>query len=247
MSKRFLMMMLLAADSLTAQEAAGGGTPPSSVIRLMHLKYADANNVGSLFNNTGISIKSDGVLNSVVLKGEPKSVEEVERLIHEVDIPESAKPAKYATPNLEFQVYVVAGGDAVNSEQPLPKILEPAISQIKSMFPLRGYRLLETIQNRVGAGDRVSSTGTLGGLATGPGNAGIYSLLISTIPTASPNDPIGLHFKFEAHGKSEQESKSISSTVETAFSVNPGQLVVVGKSGYGDASLFLIVSARVAN
>ena len=50
MSKRFLMMMLLAADSLTAQEAAGGGTPPSSVIRLMHLKYADANNVGSLFN-----------------------------------------------------------------------------------------------------------------------------------------------------------------------------------------------------
>ena len=110
------------------------------------------------------------MLNSVVLKGEPKSVEvEVERLIHEVDIPESAKPAKYATPNLEFQVYVVAGGDAVNSEQPLPKILEPAISQIKSMFPLRGYRLLETIQNRVGAGDRVSSDGhALGGLATGP-------------------------------------------------------------------------------
>jgi Bacterial type II/III secretion system short domain len=247
MSKGLLLMMLLAASSLMAQEAAGGGTPPPSIVRLVHLKYADANNARSLFGNTGVSVTSDGVLNSIVLRGEPKTVEEVERLIHEVDVPESARPAKYATANLEFQVYVVAGGDTLDSEHPLPKILEPAVSQIKSMFPFRGYRLLETIQNRVRAGDSVSSSGTLAGLAPGPGNMGFYALNISTTAIASPNDPIGLHFKFEASGRTEQENKQIKSTVETAFSVSPGQLVVVGKSGYGEASLFLIMSARAAN
>lgn len=247
MSKRFFLMMLLAAWTLNAQEANSGGTPPPITVRLVHLKYADANNVGGLFSNTGVSVKSDGVLNSIVLRGESKTVEEVERLIREVDVPESARSAKSSAPNLQLQVYVVAGGDGVTSEQRLPAVLDPAIAQIKDMFPFRGYRLLETIQGRVKAGDGLYSMGTLGGLGSGPGNMGIYTLNITTASTASSNDPIGLRFKFEATGRTEQESKQIKSTVDTAFSVTPGQLVVVGKSGYGDASLFLIVSAKVAN
>jgi hypothetical protein len=142
---------------------------------------------------------------------------------------------------------VVAGGDNVTSEQPLPKVLDPAIAQLRSMFPIRGYRLLETIQGRVMAGENLSSLGTLGGLTSGLGNMGDYALTISTAPIASPNDSVGLRFKFEAETAKQETGRRDKATMDTHFSVNPGQLVVVGKSGYGDASLFLIVSAKVAN
>ncbi len=256
MNKRFVLMMLVAAAALSAQEATSGSTPPPTVVHLVHLKYVDANNVGVLFSYSGVAIKSDNVLNSIVLKGEPKTVEEVEQLIRELDVPGTARAAQQPKPNLEFQVYVVAGGDEVAADPLLPKALEPAIAQLRSMFPFRGYRLLETIQSRVVAGGNISSSGTLGRLESGPGaNVPTYSLNIATDQMLSPSNPVDLRFKFEAssirpamaeNGVTVPE-RQIRSFMETHFSVNPGQLVVVGKSGYGDTSLFLIVSAKVAN
>jgi hypothetical protein len=259
MTKRLFLTILTVAGAMTAQEAtapAKDARPPNIAVHLVHLKYADSGSIRSLFEQSGVSIQRDGALNSVVLRGDSKTVEEVERLIKELDIPESARPATRPQPNLELQVYVIAAGDEVNGDQPLPKVLDPALTQLRSLFPFRGYRLLETIEGRVGANGILASSGTLAHLESGPApHQANYQLSITTGPIASSNDPVDLRFKFEAHasrpavtisGVSIPERR-IDSGMETRFTVNPGQLVVVGKSGYGDASLFLILSAKVAN
>lgn len=258
MMKRILLTMAMAVSTLSAQE--GGGTlpppPPPVVVKLVHLKYAEANPVGGLFSNTGVSIKSDGYLNSVVLRGDPKAVDEVERLIREVDVPESAqRPSRQLRPNLDLQVYVVAGSD-VGGDNPLPKVLEPAVSQLKSMFPYRGYQLLETIQNRVAAGEIAVSTGTLAQLIPASSSQfPVYDLEIDTNSMPEANSPADLKVKFQAFSHSPATvsngvnvpERQIKSNIQTRFTLNPGQLVVVGKSGYGDASLFLIMSVKVTN
>jgi hypothetical protein len=257
--KMYFFLLLLAASSLCAQGTPAVSTTNDStpnVVRLIQLKYADANRVKGLFDSTGVSIKSDGGLNSIVLRGEHQDVDQVERLIRQLDVPEATQSAQRAKPNIEFQVYIVTAKDDVAAEQPMPKALEPAITQLRAMFPFKTYRLVETIQTRVMAGESVSTQGSLAKLDAGIA-APLPTYMLSMQPGAmtSASDPVTLRFSFNADSVKPAtasngvttDARQTNSNINTHFSIMPGQLIVVGKSGYGDASLFLIVSAKVAN
>lgn len=258
MKKTLAVCLLLAGGCVYAQEAGPAKAPEvTGGVRLVRLKYVNAGRVRELFAESGISVRSESTLEAVVLHGDEARMDAVEKMIREIDVPAAAANSQ-TVPNIDVVVYVVSAGDRTASDSTLPKALEPAIAQLRAAFPFTSYRLLEAIQTRVRAGDSAKSTGGLGRIeqvskTTGKGPS--YLMNFMTKPMVGANDLIGfrpLNFEAEATvkvpaGEGSPGLAAISSRIESSFDLKPGQLVVVGKSGFGDDSLFLIVSAKVAN
>lgn len=239
--RRLFLAILLLAVPLSAQ-TANTPDPNSRVQKLFILKYADPQNVYDLlriFPDTNIIPNRE--MHTLAITTLNKVMPSVEEAIARLDVPAAAPK------NIELTVYLVLGGE---SQGGVPQELEPVVTQLKTAFPFKAYRLLDLLTLRTRTGQR-AGTHSAGGTITvgGVPRQVDTSFNISSASVAADGSTIrldgvqaGLRFPYEVgNGLSYRDLN-----MNTDLDIKEGQKVVVGRMGMEhDQALFLVVMAKV--
>jgi len=231
MKRLAIILLVIAAPLLRAEEISR---------KVIELKYVNANQVNSLLGNFGVNIRSDDRLKTIALTGSPESVAQAEAAIKKLDVPAPAEK------NIELLAYLVM---ASNDAQTPPEAadLTSVIKQMRTLFPYKSYRLLDTIWVRTKAGGSAFESG------------GMAPASLKTDPNFNPTYLLSAHGTwYDADNKTvrladlslllvlrEKTSVKIGSNVD----IREGQKVVIGKTNpTGAASaVVLIVTAKVVD
>jgi len=229
MKRLAIILFAIAAPLLSAEEIAR---------KVVDLKYVSANQVSNLLGNFGVNMRADERLKTISLMGSPESVAQAEAAIKKLDVP--APPEK----NIELLAYLVM---ASNEAQAAPEAadLSSVIKQMRTLFPYKSYRLLDTIWVRTKAGGSAFESG------------GMAPASLKTDPNFNPTYLLSAHgIWYDAENKTvrfsdlglllvlrEKTSVKIGSTVD----IREGQKVVIGKTNPtgADSAVVLIVTAKV--
>jgi hypothetical protein len=229
--KRALLALALLALPLAAQPA------PDRVQKVIQLKYADANSVAGILGIFTLDIRLDNNMKIIALSGPADRVSAAEAAIKQLDI---------APKNVELAVYFVTGSDKENpAGNAVPHDLEPVITQLKTAFAFKNYRLLDVLSIRARTGSGADTSGVLGTQTTPQTTQfGIRSVTIGDDGTirierlhAAVRIPINLG------GKTEYTNTGVDQNVD----IKEGQKVVVGRTSLEgpDKALFLVLTAKV--
>jgi hypothetical protein len=229
--KRALLALAMLALPLAAQPA------PDRVQKVIQLKYADANSVAGILGIFTLDIRLDNNMKIIALSGPADRVSAAEAAIKQLDI---------APKNVELAVYFVTGSDKENpAGNAVPHDLEPVITQLKTAFAFKNYRLLDVLSIRARTGSGADTSGVLGTQTTPQTTQfGIRSVTIGDDGTirierlhAAVRIPINLG------GKTEYTNTGVDQNVD----IKEGQKVVVGRTSLEgpDKALFLVLTAKV--
>ena len=205
------------------------------VQRMIEVKNADANRIAHLVEAPGLSIHFDAGMHVVVVRGTEDAVSTVEAMIHKLDV---------APPNIELTVYLIAGS-AQNSAEDIPKELASTAKQLHSLFPYKGYRLLESFVQRGRDGRDASTSGNL------PGAFYDFRYRSSTVSSGTPRtvhlDGMSLVLRAPTTVDKEGRMQYTNTAINTDLDIGENQKVVVGKSNIAASSdaLVLVVTAKV--
>ena len=237
--KRLIFAIFLLALPLAAQTEA----PPHQVQKLFVLKYADADNVYNLlrvFPNTNIIPNKE--MHTLAIATMSNVMPGIEDAINRLDLP-SAAPK-----NIDLTVYLVIGGEA---EGPMPGDLQPVITQLKTAFPFKTYRVLDTLTLRTRTGLRAETQSSGGALQVGGGRpqAVNTSFRITSASLAADGTTVRLdglsascRIPYEVGNGINYRDLGMSTDVD----IKEGQKVVVGRLGIEpDQALVLVLTARV--
>lgn len=215
---------LLAADEMTR--------------RVVELKYASANQLSSLLVNFGVNSRSDDRLKAIVLTGSTEAVSQAEAAIRKLDVP--PPPEK----NIELLAYLVLASNEAPTG-PEPADLAPAIKQMRTLFPYKSYRMLDTIWVRTRENERLESSGLApSALKSDPNFDPVYRLTANRATLVSP-DPKTVRFENLSLALTLREKMAV--TIGSSFDVREGQKVVIGKTNPtgADTAVILVVTAKI--
>ncbi|HEY3741306.1 MAG TPA: hypothetical protein VGL53_15755, partial [Bryobacteraceae bacterium] len=129
MKRIAMILMALAAPILLCAE--------DTARKVVDVKYIEPNLIPMLLQNFGVNIRADNHMKVIVLSGPTDLVTDAEAAIKKLDVPPT--PEK----NIELLAYLVlASGDPQTT--PEPAELAPAIKQMRTLFPYKSYRMLDT-------------------------------------------------------------------------------------------------------
>jgi hypothetical protein len=260
--KRILAILIMLALPLMAQEQKKPEEAPAKpsqpgVQKLFILKYADPNQLGSLLNVFPASIRPNSGMHALAVAASPEAMVAIEDAIRQLDVPGAAPK------DLELIAYFLVGRsedrqDLVSdSAQETPKELESVVSQLRSAFAFKSYRLLESLSLRTRTGQR--STASSSGAAR---NIFGRPIPIATQVTISSAD-------VEADGRIRVSGLRVSQrvpyvspatqkpTTDTSLSytdlgfttdvdLKDGQKVVIGRNALNpQEAIFLVLTAHV--
>ena len=146
---------------------------------------------------------------------------------------------------------LVVGTDTDSINGPLPKELETVVTQLRTTFPFKNYRLLDVMTLRTRVGQRASTDSDGGAMQFN----GITKPVSSTFAINSSSlGPDGNTVKLdglrassripveEGQGQFRYQDLNLTTDVD----IKEGQKVVIGRHGITrDQALFLVLSARV--
>ena len=245
--KRLLLALILIAAPLAAQNEKKDDRPASTsthIQRLFILKYAEPRNIQQLLQVFDAQIISNSDLHAVAVTATPQAMQAVEEAIAKLDVPSAA--AK----NVELTMQLVVGSDTDGAGGPLPKDLEPVVTQLRNTFPFKHYGLLDVLTLRTRVGQRASTDSSGGAIQFGSVSRPVYSTFGINSSSLGPDGTVrldGLRANSRipvenSPGQFNMQDLNLSSDVD----IKDGQKVVIGRHGITrDQALFLVLSARV--
>jgi hypothetical protein len=220
-----LLLTLAAASILWAQDQ----------VALIEVKYVDVNRLAALMVGLGVNASPQAGFKVITVRGTPEAIAAAQETVKKLDVPEG--PA----PNIELTVHLLYGSAQDSSGDSTPQDLAPTVKQLRSIFPYKSYRVMESFVLRGRDGQQTQTSGTLRGSQT------LYQFLYrphvlpGSVPRMVRLD--GLHFSLRVP----EGNAFVDSGITTDLDSREGQKVVVGKSnvrGTADAIL-LVVTPKV--
>jgi len=260
------MMTLLSAGTILAQEPRP--MVPERVQRVITIKNGNLPGIfrmiRDLLAGSNVVVSSDN--DHLVLSGPKEAVAGFEEIIKQLDVPPPLPPAKK---NIETTVYMI-----IASAQPgngtLPAALDPVMTQLKSLFTYKGFRLLESFVLRSRSGEHGDTNGFLpaGDSNLPPGTKTVYGFHFDhgTVDTSAEHviryDRLRLNLRVpvatgtfgSAAGTGTPPVSTqytfMEASISTDLDVPEGKKVVVGKTSAvegRDDALILVISAKVVD
>lgn len=236
--KHFLLTVFFAATALAQQ----------NVSKLIQLKYISPDSVMPIvgtFGRGSVVANQDPRAKYVTISGPAELITSIEDAIKRIDV--APTPVK----NIETTFHILLAGP---SGEPgvMPKELDGVVQQLRGVFGLKTFRLLETavIRGRDGA----ETSGAMPSPTKQETPARYY---LSYARTQVSGDEKAPRVRFDAlrfsayiqYTSSDGKAFDREATLKTDIDVGAGQKVVVGKTNVDAASqsIFLVVTAKVVD
>jgi hypothetical protein len=240
--KRFFLALLLMALPLAAQEEKKPATP--TVQKLFVLKYADPQSVRNLLQVFQASLNANRELRVLAVDATPDTMAAIEDALKRLDVP-SAAPA-----NIDLTVYMVVGheGESTSGNAPVPKELDPVVTQLKGAFAFKAYSLLDVLALRTRTGQQASTSSSGGAMQSNGGQFQPVTTHLHLDTASVGNDGATIHInKLNANFSVPTNNNNYQNlSLETDIDVKEGQKVVIGRLGISkDQALFLVMTVKV--
>ncbi|HYW42750.1 MAG TPA: hypothetical protein VE959_07830 [Bryobacteraceae bacterium] len=253
--KRLLFAVMLLAAPAVAQQASTPAPEPR-VQKLFILKYANPQTVRNLLVTFGATAETNQEMRALAVSATANQMPAIEDAIARLDVP-SAAPK-----NIDLTCYMVIGGESdAGLGGPMPKELDSVVTQLKSAFAFKNYRLMDVLILRARTGQTAQTTSSGGTVASGSGGSPlvqsgnlqvvttfqIKSASIGTDGTTIRIDGMRASSRVplaSGNGQFNYTNLGLDSDVD----IKEGQKVVVGRVGVtNDQALFLVLLAKVLN
>lgn len=241
--KRFFLAMLLMALPLAAQEEKKAEAKPT-VQKLFVLKYADPQSVRNLLQVFQASLNANRDLRILAVDASPDTMAVIEDAIKRLDVP-SAAPA-----NIDLTVYMVVGheGESTASSAPVPKELDPVVTQLKGAFAFKSYSLLDVLALRTRTGQPASTSSSGGAMQSNGGQLLPLTTRLRLDTASVGDDRATIHInKLNASFNVPTNNNNYQNlSLETDIDIKEGQKVVIGRLGISqDQALFLVMTVKI--
>lgn len=247
--KKFVWLILLASASLVSGQQQGALYRPGDVTKVVTLQYPDRVNT-SILDGIGLTVKRAD--NLVVITGPQARVDTAADILKQLDTPAPPRPPIPPKKSIQLTAYLViasSGNPTPAGSQPttpVPKELDPAVSQVASMFSYKSFNLLDAIIMR----SMDDGSGFVDGLLPG----GSYEMIARRVNLAATSPDNLFHLQqfelsFKRYNGVDRDGKDKYQTVSmrTDVDLKEGQKAVVGKANFDGASdaLIVILTAKV--
>jgi hypothetical protein len=220
-----LLLTLAAASAIWAQDK----------VALIEVKYADVNRLAALMTGLGVQANPQSGFKAITVRGSAEAIAIAQETAKKLDVPEAP------TPNIELTVHLLYGAAQDSAPDSVPQDLAATVKQLRSLFPYKSYRVMESFVLRGRDGQQTETSGTL------PGSSTLYDFKYRphVLPGSAPRmiRIDGLRFNL----KVPEGDRLFEANINTDLDAREGQKVVVGKSnvrGTADAIL-LVVTPKV--
>jgi hypothetical protein len=240
--KKFVLLVLAAA-SLFAQEKGATAPPPlypDETIRVVEVKNANATDIRITLSRlfSGIT-ESNGRL---VVRGKAPVVDMIEDAVKKLDVPPPTPPEQRPMPNVELTVQLLYGAAMEEGKgTPIPADLEPTVKQLRSLFPYKSYKILDTELLRARSGREVSTNGSL------PGGTALFNFgAVPSVNQETPPRSIRLSHLF-LEVREPNGAQFTAAKISGDFDAKEGQRVVVGKANLVNSqdAIILVITPKV--
>jgi len=220
-----LLLTLAAASVMWAQDK----------VALIEVKYADVNRLAAFISGFGVQASPQAGFKAITVRGTAEAIATAQEVAKKLDVPDPP------TLNIELTVHLLYGAAQDSTPDSVPQDLAPTVKQLRSLFPYKSYRVMESFTLRGRDGQQTQTNGTL------PGSQTMYQfqyrprVLPGSVPRMVRID--GLRFGLRVP----EGNAFAESGINTDLDTREGQKVVVGKSnvrGTADAIL-LVVTPKV--
>lgn len=236
--KHFLLTMIL----------AGAAFAQSNVSKLIQLKYISPDSVMPIvatFGRGNVVANQDPRAKYVTISGPAELITSIEDAIKKIDVPPPA------TKNIESTFHILLASQTGESGV-VPKELDGVVQQLRTVFGLKSFRLLETAVIRGRDGSETS-----GAMPSPTKQETPARYYISYARTQVSGDDKAPRVRFDAlrfsayiqYTASNGQAFDREATIKTDIDVGANQKVVVGKTNVDAASqsIFLVVTAKVVD
>ncbi len=224
-----LAILALAALPAAAQDEADPKKLRTVIKATQYTDVAEAQAVLELLE-VDFALKPDQ--NLIVLRGEQYAVETALKVIDALDEPR---------PSIDLNVYVLSASKQGSAD--VPKDLEAAVGQLRSVFGYSGFELLDSITLRVLEGRRGRADG---GIRLGEGTARTgYRFGFQKVSVVPEDDFLNIRIKQLKFDVNSDVAGTLRASLMTDVQIREGQKAVIGSStpeGAGE-TLILIVEA----
>jgi len=241
-----ILMAVFCAGSILADEWA------TKVITIKHGNLTQIfRTITNLLAGSGVLASTDG--EHLILRGNKDTVAGFEEVIKQLDVPPVVKK------NIESTVYMIVASAQAGST-PMPAELDPVLKQLKSVFPYKGYRVLDSFVIRSRDGEQGDTSGfvpPLPGTNVPAGNKMIYTVRYHRVTADGPDggrvvrfDQLKLGMKVPTSVDAKGSVSYADLGISTDVDVPEGKKVVVGKTSAvegSDGALILVISAKVVD
>jgi hypothetical protein len=253
--KNLLLVVALTALPLAAQDQKKEEPKEPQVQRLFVLKYADPQQVSNLIKVFTGNVTPNAPMHAIAVSATAPVLVAIEDAIKRLDVPASAPQ------DVELTAYLMTGTDADGTPpNALPKELDSVVTQLRTAFAYKNYKLGEVLTLRGRTGQRLSTSGSGGAVVIGGAAQAISTEFNVEALSVGPDGAIrvdGLRVSNRVPYATGLSVASGGPTVNTQFSyqnvglstdvdIKEGQKVVVGKMAMNpNEAMFLVLMARV--
>jgi hypothetical protein len=233
-----LLLTLLCAAALFAQE---------SVSRIVKLKHVNPDSLFSVLNvlaGKQVRWQPDAQLRIIALNGPASMLDALEEAIQKLDVPQPA----LRNVELTFQMLLAS---PQGESQSISADLNGVVTQLRTVFGFRSFRLMESTVVRAREGKRVETKGIMASVTKADMNA-LYGITVSNIAITPSEKGANIRLdglQFSARLPNASGTVLQDAGISTEIDVREGQKVVVGKTSIDNAhqSIFLVVTAKVVD
>lgn len=188
------------------------------------------------------NVTVDSASATLVVKASPAMMPAVDQVVKELDV------ATPSAKNVELTFYILhATNEPAADSGPLPAGLQPVITQLKSVFAYRGFRLLDTAFIRTRGGDWANVSGQ----AEMPSGPSSYVLKLRPLVSAESRPATirldALHFQESITWTKGTTSGSGVIGFDSNVDLQEGQQAVIGKTSIegNRSALILVASGKI--
>ena len=251
---RKLLLAVAVTAILHAQESGGG---PAA--RIIQLKHTNAERIAELLGvftapGSGVSVRIDRDLQRIIVHGSPERVAMIEEFTRKLDV--APPPPK----NIEVTVYMLAAQQQPEAGS-IPDELAGVVKQLRGVFGLQGFRVLETMVMRGREGRGGEASGLMNPPKGDDSQPSLYTFRYQRASISGEDKARTIRLDgVRFGGRIPVVSTHVSTTgqkqwqyldtgVNTDVDLREGQKVVIGKASIGaaNATLFLVVSAKIVD
>jgi len=242
------MVASAASNAPSAKPESGGQASLSTVVRSFKLKYLRPRPlVATLADLYGPGVRTSVANDTIIVRTTPELMSSVAHLIAQRDT------AEHVSPDLKIVVYLLYGSRKGEIGESVPRMIIPAVVQLRKTFAFQGYQLLDTVTLRTGTmgSTQAQTTGSflLPSAAKEPVRSATYKLVVEGADANKTKDgysiSVGL-IHLSAFFPAAPHISAGHFDVRTTMSLKEGQLAVLGKTSDGTPNAVMaVVTAEV--
>jgi hypothetical protein len=231
-----LILILAAATFAFGQTPAPAPGPMAGfeIVRVVEVTRGDPNTIMTTLSAVLPGISRSGRM--LVVRGSAEAVGMIEDAIKKLDVAPPPTPEQRPAPNVELTVQLLYGSSQESQTTAVPADLDSTVRQLRSLFPYKSYRVMDTLFMRGRSGSTVMLSGTL----SGGDSSYRFRYNGQALPGAAPrtvrldNLELGV-------------TKTVQSAIQTTLDVREGQKTIIGKANVTgtDDAIILVITPKV--